>query len=206
MDATSPDPSPVDRLAPTMYPAGARGLQDSFDSRRLADRLVEKTVNEALEDWQRRLVAKASFFFLSTVDVDGWPDVSYKGGAPGFVQVIDDTTIVFPSYDGNGMYRSVGNIADTGKVAMLFVDFDKPKRLRIHGVGQVHTDAAWIERFPGAELVVEVRIGRAFFNCPRYLHNLRDGELSVHAPREGHEPPEPEWKQQEGWREVLPQR
>ncbi len=190
--------------APRLYPPGPRGLQEQYDAVRLADRLEQHTVVDELLDWQRRMIERASFFFLSTVDDDGWPDVSYKGGRPGFVHVLDDRTLRFPSYDGNGMYRSVGNIVDTGKVALLFVDFERPKRLRLHGVGTVHTDAASCADFIGAELVVEVRLGRAFFNCPRYLHNMRDGTVSADAPAEGHTPPPPAWKQEPLWAEVLP--
>lgn len=163
-------------------------------------------MEEALADWQARIVAKATFFFLATVDADGWPDVSYKGGAPGFVAVLDSRTLTFPSYDGNGMYRSLGNIIDTGRASMLFVDFERPKRLRVHGTATVHDDPGRLARFDGAELVVEVRIGRAFFNCPRYLHNLSAGTLSDNAPRDGHVVPEPEWKAEQEWAEVLPRR
>jgi predicted pyridoxine 5'-phosphate oxidase superfamily flavin-nucleotide-binding protein len=190
--------------APRLYADGPRSLQDHFDSRRLADRLEERLSDTELQEWQKKVITNASFFFLSTVDADGWPDVSYKGGAPGFVQVLDSGRIAFPSYDGNGMYRSMGNILDTGKVALLFVDFDRPKRLRLHGTATVHQGGPLLERFVGAELAVEVTIGRAFMNCPRYLHNLRDGQLSEYAPRDGHVPPEPEWKQMPEWREVLP--
>jgi predicted pyridoxine 5'-phosphate oxidase superfamily flavin-nucleotide-binding protein len=193
-------------MRPELYPPGARGLQDRFDTTRLADRLQERTVVEQLEAWQIKVIERSSFFFLATVDTDGWPDVSYKGGAPGFVTVPDPHTLVFPSYDGNGMFRSLGNIVDTGKVSMLFVDFERPKRIRVHGTAVVHDEPAWLERFRGAELVVEVGIGRAFSNCPRYLHNLAGGELSPHAPREGHEVPEPEWKSLPEWAEVLPER
>lgn len=191
-------------MKPELYPPGARALQEQFDTTRLADRLEERTVFDQLEDWHVKVIERATFFFLGTVDADGWPDVSYKGGAAGFVQVIDRSTLAFPSYDGNGMFRSMGNIADNARLSLLFIDFDKPKRIRIHGSGVVHREPAWLERFVGAELVVEVHVGRAFFNCPRYLHNLRDGELSPHAPREGHTVAEPEWKAMAEWREVLP--
>lgn len=193
-------------MKPELYPPGARDLQRQFDTTRLADRLEERTVFDELEPWHVKTIERASFFFLGTADPDGFPDVSYKGGAPGFVQVLDPHTLAFPSYDGNGMFRSMGNIADTGKVSLLFVDFDKPKRIRIHGTAELHDEPEWLARFLDAELVVEVRIGRAFFNCPRYLHNLRDGELSDHAPRQGHTVAEPEWKSLPEWSEVLPER
>ncbi len=190
-------------MRPELYPPGARSLQEQFDTTRLADRLETRTVFDELQDWQIKTIGRASFFFLGTVDVDGFPDVSYKGGAPGFVQVIDRHTLAFPSYDGNGMYRSLGNIADTAKLSMLFVDFEQPKRIRIHGTATVHTEPEWLDRYLEAELVVVCHVGRAFFNCPRYLHNL-NGELSPHAPREGHVVEEPEWKALPEWREVLP--
>ena len=191
-------------MRPELYPTGARELQAQFDTTRLADRLEERTVLDELEAWHIKVIERSTFFFLATADGDGWPDVSYKGGAPGFVQVPDRSTLIFPSYDGNGMFRSMGNIADTGKVSLLFVDFDNPKRIRVHGTAVLHDDPAWCARFAGAELVVEVRIGRAFFNCPRYLHNLAGGELSPHAPRDGHTVAEPEWKSLPEWAGVLP--
>jgi len=191
---------------PQMYPTGARALQAEFDTTRLADRLVERTVSDALEDWQVKVIRRSTFFFLATVDADGWPDVSYKGGAPGFVDVVDRSTLAFPHYDGNGMYRSLGNISDTGKVSLLFVDFVNPKRVRIHGTASIHLDPEWLDRYEGAEAVVEVHVGRSFFNCPRYIHNLVSGELSANAPRDGHVVEEPEWKSLPEWREVLPER
>lgn len=192
------------KAAPNMYGPGSRALQESFDSTRLANRLEERIAKDTLEDWQVAMIENASFFFLGTSDLDGWPDVSYKGGVPGFVKILGPSTLAFPSYDGNGMYRSVGNIMDTGKVSMLFIDFNSPGRTRIHGTAQVHLEQEWLDRFPSAEAVVEVRIGRAFPNCPRYIHNLATGEISKNAPREGHVVEEPEWKSWPEWKEVLP--
>ena len=150
--------------------------------------------------------SKALGVALIDDDQDGWPDVSYKGGAPGFVKVIDGQRLAFPSYDGNGMYRSLGNIMDTGKVSLLFINFDTPGRVRIHGTAQVHLTKEWLDRFPAAEAVVEVHLGRAFPNCPRYIHNMATGELAPSTPREGHTVEEPEWKTWPEWNEVLPNR
>ena len=138
------------------------------------------------------------------MDADGWPDVSYKGGMPGFVEVVDKTTLRFPVYDGNGMFRSVGNIADDGRVALLFVDVAKPWRLRVHGMAAVSTDSEAIAAFHGAKAVVTVTVARAFPNCGRYIHGFADETISEFVPRPGHEPPEPEWKQVPVLREVLP--
>jgi predicted pyridoxine 5'-phosphate oxidase superfamily flavin-nucleotide-binding protein len=177
-----------------MYGAGARRLQDAFDSRRLADRLDSLTVHDTLTDDDRDLIGRQSFFLLGTVDANGWPDVSYKGGAPGFVRAVDEHTICFPSYDGNGMFRSLGNVEDDGRVALLFVDLAKPWRLRVHGVAAVTTDESETSRYPGALAVVSVRVGRAFPNCGRYIHDFASGTLSPHVPAQGYSPPVPDWK------------
>jgi len=177
-----------------MYGPGARQLQDGFDSRRLADRLESLTVHQLLNDGDRELIARQSFFLLATVDATGWPDVSYKGGAPGFVRAVDEQHICFPSYDGNGMFRSLGNIEDDGRVALLFVDLQEPWRLRVHGVASVTTEASAVAQFPGALAVVVVRIARAFPNCGRYIHDFEGGELSRFVPAAGYDPPVPDWK------------
>jgi len=185
-----------------MYGPGARALQDHFDSRRLADRLVDITVHETLNEDDAALVAAQASFYLSTVDADGWPDVSYKGGDVGFIRVLDDKTIVFPSYDGNGMFRSLGNIEQNGRVALLFVDTSRPWRMRVHGTAVVHLDGDLAASYPGAEAVVVVTPSRIFPNCGRYIHV--DGEISDYVPSATHDPPEPEWKSHDAIRPYLP--
>lgn len=192
--------------APTLYHAGCRALQDSFDSRRLADRLEERLSRTAFSDDDRAFIARQDHFFLATTDAEGWPDCSYKGGVPGFVQVSDSRTLAFPSYDGNGMFRSLGNLAVQPRVALLFIDFEKPQRLRVLGRATLHDDPARLAAFPGAQRVVDVEALRIFPNCPRYIHPMQRLALSEHAPREGHSPPEPAWKSFEMFRDVLPRR
>ena len=195
------------RTSGELYGQGARALQDAYDTRRLADRLVNVTVNEVIDERTRGFMEAASYFYLATVDPDGFPDVSYKGGRPGFVSVVDEHRLRFPSYDGNGMYRSLGNIVDTPRIGMLFIrQDDRPGRIRVHGTAEVLTDPAACEGFDGAEAIVEVTIGRTFVNCPRYVHDLSSGELSPFAPAPGYQPPEPEWKQWDTFADVLPKR
>jgi predicted pyridoxine 5'-phosphate oxidase superfamily flavin-nucleotide-binding protein len=187
------------------YTAGHRALQDRFDTRRLADRLVEVTVSDHFTDAYRKMVSRAPFFWLATADADGWPDVSYKGGRPGFVRVLDDDrTVAFPSYDGNGMYRSMGNIVSNPKVGLLLIDFDRPKRLRVKGTAALHQDVELLAAWPGAELVVIVAVEKVFFNCPRYVHRMAVQELSEFAPGDAHDPPEPEWKSLPDFQPYLP--
>lgn len=187
-----------------MYGEGARELQDTFDSRRLADRLEQVTVHHYLSDGDRAFVERSTQFLLGTVDPDGWPDVSYKGGRPGFVRVLDPTTLAFPSYDGNGMFRSLGSILADPKVSMLFIDYTHPDRMRVQGRATVSDDPEVVASFEGAQLVVTVKIDRVWPNCPRYVHRMDLVELSPYAPAAGYEPPVPEWKEMDVFRDVLP--
>jgi uncharacterized protein len=188
------------------YTDDHRALQDRFDTRRLADRLTEVMVSETFTDRHRAMIESAPFLWLATVDAEGWPDVSYKGGRPGFVRVLDETTLGFPSYDGNGMYRSMGNIAANPRVGLLFVDFERPRRLRVKGLATLHRDGDLLDRWPGAELVVTVALDAVFGNCPRYVHQLAVSELSEFAPGDGNDPPEPEWKGRADYSPYLPAR
>jgi uncharacterized protein len=187
-----------------MYHAGSRAIQDRFDSRRIADRLEQVTVHTELSEWDVQFIEQASMFFLATADADGWPDCSYKGGLPGFVSVLDPRTLAFPSYDGNGMFRSLGNIAVAAKVGMLFIDFEDPSRIRVNGTATVHFDDDLLAGFEGAQAVVRVTVQRIFPNCPRYIHRMEVREHSVYAPAPGHVPPQPDWKQSPEFRDALP--
>ena len=187
-----------------MYHAGARTLQDRYDTRRLADRLHETLQRTAFTDEDRAFIESRAMFFLATADDAGRPDCSYKGGLPGFVRVVDPQTLAFPSYDGNGMFRSLGNLLVNPAVGLLFLDFEQPRRLRVNGSAAVDGDDPLIGSFEGAQLVVRVRAERIFPNCPRYIHRMQTLELSPYAPREGRVPPVPAWKRFAQFRDVLP--
>jgi predicted pyridoxine 5'-phosphate oxidase superfamily flavin-nucleotide-binding protein len=187
-----------------MYHEGSRKLQDQFGSRKLADRLVERLAHNVFQLDDVAFIQSRSMFFLATADADGFPDCSYKGGVPGFVRVIGESTLAFPSYDGNGMFKSLGNVLVNPRVGMLFIDFEKPRRLRVNGTASLDEQDPLLSDFPGAQLIVRMQAQAIFPNCPRYIHNLQSGELSTYAPRTGHEPPEPGWKSRPEFSEVLP--
>ena len=186
------------------YSPGSRELQDRFDSRRIADRLTQVTLHDHFTPDDRAFVERSSMFFLATTDGDGWPDCSYKGGQPGFVHVLDDRTLAFPSYDGNGMFRSLGNIVVNPAVALLFIDFERPDRLRVNGSARLVEGDPLLASFPGAQFLVRVRATRIFPNCPRYIHRMTIAEASPYVPREGYTPPIPKWKRFDAFSDVLP--
>ena len=187
-----------------MYHEESRKLQDQFDTRRLADRLVETLVRTALTEEDRAFIESQRMFFLATTDADGFPDCSYKGGDPGLVRALDERTLVFPSYDGNGMFKSLGNIRANPAVGLLFMSFETPKRLRVNGTATVSADDAAMDLFPGAQLVVRVTPRHIFPNCPRYIPKMQMVEASPYVPRAGCAAPTPKWKTWPQFNDVLP--
>jgi predicted pyridoxine 5'-phosphate oxidase superfamily flavin-nucleotide-binding protein len=187
-----------------LYHSGSRALQDRFDSRRLADRLEDVKVSPTIGAKDREFIESMDMFFLATADAEGRPNCSYKGGEPGFVRVLDERTLAFPSYDGNGMFVSAGNVLVNAEVGLLFISFERQRRLRLNGTASIDPDDELAPGWPGALLVVRVRAREVFPNCPRYIHRYELVERSRFVPRAGAEPPVPEWKTREWARDVLP--
>jgi len=187
------------------YHEGSRRLQDRFDTRRLASRLDERFVQRrTIDAADKAFIERQDMFFLATADADGRPNCSYKGGDPGFVRVLDERTIAFPVYDGNGMFLSVGNVLVNPNVGLLFVSFTEPKRLRLNGLASIDEADPLLAEYPGAQLIVRVEAREVFPNCPRYIHRYELAERSRFVPRPGTEPPVPDWKRREWARDVLP--
>jgi predicted pyridoxine 5'-phosphate oxidase superfamily flavin-nucleotide-binding protein len=189
------------------YHSGSRRLQDQFDTRRLANRLEEKFLARPMIDAdERAFIERIDMFFLATADAAGRPQCSYKGGQPGFVRVIDDRTIAFPNYDGNGMYLSMGNLLENPHVGMLFIDFvpARPSRLRLNGVASIDERDELQDHYPGAQFVVRVRATHVFPNCPRYIHRMALVEHSRFVPRPDQRTLIPDWKRADWACDVLP--
>ena len=186
------------------YSESQRQLQDRFESRQLADTLEERIVNDHIDELTRPFVETRDFFFLSTVNSNGEPTVSYKGGDVGFIRVVDPQTLAFPMYDGNGMFLSAGNIADTAKIGMLFIDFETPHRIRVQATASVDPDDPLMGEYPGALLVVRAKIDQAFFNCARYIHTHTRVATSPYVPDEDGEQPFPAWKRLDAVQGSLP--
>jgi hypothetical protein len=188
------------------YHEGQRRLQDAFETRELADRLDAVTYSRRLDDGQRALIERSEMFFLATVGPDGQPDCSFKGGAPGFVRVISPTEIAWPDYDGNGQFRSLGNLLVQPRAGLLFVDWQKPSRLRVNGNATVSSTDPLIASWERAQQVVRLSIAQVFPNCPRYLPRMERVAVSPHVPVAGQDPPRPGWKDDPRFRDALPER
>lgn len=178
---------------PQEYHEGQRALQDRFDTRRLADRLDEATSSQ-ISGAYRTFIESRDMFFIATADPDGVPQCSYKGGEPGFVRVVDEGTIAFPVYDGNGMFLSMGNVSVNPRVGMLFIDLERGTRLRFNGVASIADDDPLMAGYPGAQIVVRVHGEAVFANCRRYVHHYDLVERSPFVPTASADPPVPDWK------------
>jgi uncharacterized protein len=186
-----------------LYGPQHRELQDQFDSRRMADRIELIAAKTELDDVARGFIETRDMFFLSSVDHKGRPTVSYKGGDPGFVKVIDAGTIAFPSYDGNGMYFSMGNIAANPEIGCLFIDFERPFRMRLQGRAEVIKDGPLFDFYKEADLVVKVAVSDVWMNCPRYVHRYEKKVSSRYVPRVEAETPLCEWKRIDAVQDTL---
>ena len=183
---------------------GNRTLQDRFDTRRLADRLEDVIVRDTFNDNDREFLARMDMFFLATADEHGRPNCSYKGGDPGFVRVVDDHTLAFPNYDGNGMYLSMGNVLANQAVGMLFIDFENQWRMRVNGDASIDEHDPLMVDFPEAQFIVRVRAREIFPNCPRYIHHYTLVKRSKFVPHAECETPVPDWKRGDWVADALP--
>ena len=183
---------------------GNRRLQDRFDTRRIADRIDGVLVKDTIGEHDRAFIQAADCFFLATADPDGRPNCSYKGGDPGFVKVVDERTIAFPNYDGNGMYLSMGNVLLNRSVGLLFIDFERGNRMRLNGEASIDGDDPLMNEYPEAQFIVRVRAREVFPNCPRYIHRRRLVERSEFVPRQDCRTPVPDWKRSAWARDHLP--
>jgi predicted pyridoxine 5'-phosphate oxidase superfamily flavin-nucleotide-binding protein len=190
-----------------MYHEGNRALQDAFGSRALADRLEETLRRDRFNEDDAAFVESLGFFFVATADAEGRPDCSFKGGPPGFVRIAAPDLLVWPDYDGNGMFKSLGNIRANPHVGLLFLQMgEAPKRLRVNGRAQVTDDDPLMAQVPGAQLLVKVTPTDIFPNCPRYVPNMQLVEASPYTPQAGIPRLEPKWKSFEIFADVVPPR
>lgn len=187
-----------------LYGAQQRVLQDRFDTRRIADKIEALAINPQLGEMDIAFIQSRDMFWLSTIDEQGRPTVSYKGGDAGFVKVVDDKTLAFPLYDGNGMFYSAGNVVGNGKVGLLFMDFERPNRLRVQGEATVSTNDPLMAQFKEAIMLVRVKITEVWPNCPRYVHRMQRVQASRYVPRANADTPLAGWKRIDMLQEDLP--
>jgi len=189
-----------------LYGEQHRVMQSMFDTENLANAVKSNIVADEFSDEHRGFIETRDMFFLTTIDHRGYPTCSYKGGYPGFVKILDSKTLVFPSYDGNGMFLSLGNISANSKVGMLFIDFETPHRIRVHGTAKIDTKSELLGSFPESEAIIMLTLTEVFINCPRYIHQYKRIKSSKYTPQAGCKTPLAQWKRIDNLQEFLPAR
>ena len=186
-----------------IYHTSHRTIQQQFNTQALADQIEAAVVREELSEDQATFITSQTMFFLSTIDESNRPTVSYKGGETGFVRILNNKQLMFPSYDGNGMFYSMGNIFANPEIGMLFVDFEAPNRLRIQGKSELVNEGPLLDSYPGANLIVKVNVSQVWVNCSRYVHKLTLSEPSPYIPDSKGNAPVALWKRIEGLDQFL---
>ena len=186
-----------------LYGEQHRKLQDEFGTRNMADRVEELVCRTEFDDGAKGFIESVEMFYLSSIDHQGRPTVSYKGGDRGFVKVLDSTTLIFPSYDGNGMFFSMGNISENPQIGLLFISFETPNRLRVQGTATISQDPVLLKHYREAEFVVTVTLSEFWQNCPRYIPKYEKVRDSRYVPREHCETPLAGWKQLDLVQDVI---
>jgi uncharacterized protein len=187
-----------------IYHDGNREMQQRFDTTRIADRIEEVLVTDEISDHDKAFIEARDMFFLATADDAGLPNCSYKGGEPGFVRVVDEHTVAFPNFDGNGMYLSMGNLLVNASVGLLFIDFERGHRMRLNGTASIDPNDPLMAEYPEAQFIVRVRAREVFPNCPRYIHRYKLVERSRFVPKKGRATPVPSWKCADWSADALP--
>lgn len=181
-----------------------RALQEKFGTTKMADRIAELASHVEFNDDAKGFIEHSEMFFLTTINDKGEPTVSYKGGDMGFVKVLDSKTLIFPSYDGNGMFLSMGNIKGNANIGMLFISFEMPHRIRVQGTASISQEPTLLEHYKEADFVVTVKLSELWQNCPRYIPKYEKVRNSRYVPRAECETPLAEWKRVDLLQDVLP--
>lgn len=187
----------------SIYSAEHRALQEEFNTTKLAELLDNGWIHEKISDEEMKFISTRDMFFLSTVDPDGMPTVSYKGGGVGLVKVLDESTLVFPGFDGNGMFYSVGNIEAKGKVGLLFIDFETPHRVRVQGTAKLVREHPLMAEYTEAKYLIMVTVTKIWVNCPRYIHKYKKIDQSKYVPEPCKVTPIPTWKRLDIVQDVI---
>jgi PPOX class probable FMN-dependent enzyme len=136
----------------------------------------------------RAFIALSPFLVLATADAEGRMDASPRGDAPGFVLVLDDTTLLLPDRPGNNRVDSFGNIVAHPGVALIFLVPGIEETLRVNGRARLTTDAALLAaaeaqgKVPRAGVLITVE--QAFFHCAKALKRSRLWDPTQHVERQ----------------------
>ncbi|MEO1145016.1 MAG: pyridoxamine 5'-phosphate oxidase family protein [Cyanobacteria bacterium J06638_22] len=159
------------------FTPAVKAIQERYGSREAYARMEESgSENKTLVPHVAEFIRARDSFYMGTVNSQGWPYIQFRGGAPGFLKVLDETTLGFADFGGNAQYLSIGNLADSDRTFLFLMDYAHRRRLKIWGRASVeYDDAALIEqlRVPGyeaqAERAILIQVEAWDWNCPQHI-------------------------------------
>ena len=163
---------------------GEHAVQRRLGTTERANRFYDEQMLDHLNERMREFVAQQEMFFLATADRHGECDNTFRAGPPGFLHVIDERTLVYPEYRGNGVHASLGNIQENPHVGILLVDFFRSRvGLHVNGRAEIVEDAEIraahpelpVDPVPGrrAQVWVRVTVEEAYIHCAKHIPHLQ---------------------------------
>jgi uncharacterized protein len=161
-----------------VFTPAIKALQERYGSRRQYARMEQPGSIDRLGPDETAFLADRDSFYMASVGATGWPYVQYRGGAQGFLKVIDDRTLAFADFRGNKQYISVGNFSTDNRVALIMIDYPMQARLKILGKVEIlegEPARDWIARLrdPAEKTPIErvflIHIEAFDWNCPQHI-------------------------------------
>jgi predicted pyridoxine 5'-phosphate oxidase superfamily flavin-nucleotide-binding protein len=163
--------------------AGEHQLQREFGTAERADDFYRRQVRPHLTAQMRQFIGRQTMVFLASADSGGACDASFRAGPPGFVQVLDDHTLAYPEYKGNGVLASAGNITENPHLGLLFMDFTHDHiGLHVNGTAHLRRDDQLrlahpqlpVETAPGrrVEFWIHLSVDEAYIHCSKHIPHL----------------------------------
>jgi uncharacterized protein len=165
-------------------------MQAACGTRERADRFYNDQVRDRLLPAMIEFVARMEMVFIATSDGDGECDASLRAGPPGFIRVLDDRTLAYPEYRGNGVMASLGNLSENPHIGLLMIDFVEDliglhvnghtrvldnEDFRARYPGRDHDPEGDRERVPGrrAERWVLIEVTEAYIHCRKHIPRMQ---------------------------------
>ncbi|MBT1094268.1 pyridoxamine 5'-phosphate oxidase family protein [Streptomyces chartreusis] len=162
---------------------GERRLQHLLGTADQAATFYDRQVQDRLTPQMTEFIGRQTMAFLSTADAGGACDVTFRAGPPGFVTVLDGSTLTYPEYRGNGVLASAGNITENPHIGLLFVDFSGDHiGLHVNGAARLHRDEDQRRAYPSLpvdsapgrrpEFWVHITVEEAYVHCSKHIPHL----------------------------------
>lgn len=157
------------------YTPGVRAMQQRYNGS--AARAESSSELPELGPRERQFIAARDSFYLATTGETGWPHVQHRGGATGFLKVLDGFTLAFADFSGNRQYVSIGNLAANDRAVLILMDYPNRRRLKILGrievIDLAAVDAELLAKMQPlgaeAERLLLIRVAAFDWNCSRHI-------------------------------------